>query len=1025
MNLAILQLSDIHISSREDSVLGRTQLIKSAIQPNIPADCAVLVTYTGDITFSGHSRQYELAERFLQEIWNNLEQIPGLHILGTVVIPGNHDCDFALAGDARPTLLSSVATNLASIDLNGESVSQLLKVQKSFFEFEQKISKRSCTLAKEEIGWTLAYVYGKRRVLVRCLNTALLSRLKEAPGQLYFPLHAIPDQNDEADFAITMFHHPYGWLNPDNSRELHKQLELISDLILTGHEHDGDSYTRLSRTGDETSYIEGAALGAANETGFNLVVVNLEASTNQIFQYSWLRDLYVPGKSEARVFTRKQSLISSRFENNAEFVRNLNDVGAGFFHPEKQLSLRDLFVYPELKVASISSRSQSSIQSWKVLPFVEGRDLLQIAGPPTSGKSTLARALYLDLQREYNLVPILLNGRSLRSSSSNEFDRAVEEAFRDQYNIPLFERFKQLDARRKVVLIDDWHRSPLSSKAKRNTLEAARVRFGRVILFADDVSLFQLLTDIGEGGTASEAEYCEIKQFGFRLRSELIRKWHSVGSDLDMDDMELTAKISSSENLLDTLVRKGVVPSWPIFILSVLQANSLAVQETASYGSYGHLYEALLTKRMAYAGKRRSVLGLKYTYLSLVAYELFRLNREVLTEMELRSVHNIYEREYHVSLDARELWEEFASAQVLVRNGDEFRFQYKYAYYFFVAKYFQQGIGNAQEAPSLRAILSYMVRCVHDEDCANILVFYIYLTKDRDVIEQMLLVAKQIYSDKPPSHLTADVEFVNKLRSRSPDVLIERNDIGKNREEYRSKMDAAESEDAAPSQPLAKTEYQDGIPDALKIEFAFKSLQVMGQVVKNFPLDLKGDLKLELTKQSYELTLRTLGVFLNMIEQNMGELVSLFEKALRLLQPFAKKKDEEIREASHATLVRLTELAIFGMIKRLSLAVGVVDLKETYHKIRESLGEEDVATRLIDLSLKLDHFGHIPESDVKDLEHRLRANITAYTILKLLIADFLYLFPCDFKTEQRMVELFKFKPHVLNLGEKKVKKLPA
>ena len=1025
MNLAILQLSDIHISCGGDSALARARLIKSAIQPNVPEDCALIVTYTGDIAFSGQRLQYDLAEQFLQEISNNLLQIAGLQVLGTVIVPGNHDCDFSLAGDARPILFSSVAANLSNIDLNGESVAQLLKVQKSFFEFENKISKRSVVFAQEQIGWTSSHVHGKRRVLVRCLNTALFSRLNEAPGQLYFPLHAIPECDCEADYVITVFHHPYGWLNPENSRELHKQLEPISDLILTGHEHDGDSYTRLSQSGEETDYVEGAALGAASETGFNLVVVNLDASTNQIFRYSWKRDMYVPGKSEARIFTRKQSLIASRFDNNAEFVNSLNDVGAGFFHPEKQLSLRDLFVYPELKVASITVKTQSSVQSWKVLQFVEGRDLLQIAGPPTSGKSTLARALYVDLQREYNLVPILLRGRSLINSSKNEFDRTVEEAFRDQYSSTLFERFRQLDVQRKVVLIDDWHRSPLSNKAKRKILEAARDRFGRVILFSDDVSLFQLLADIGEGGTASETEYCEIKQFGFHLRSELIRKWHSVGSDLDMDDMELTAKISSSENLLDTLVRKGVVPSWPIFILSVLQANSLAVQETASYGSYGHLYEALLTKRMANVGKRRSLLGMKYTYLSLVAYELFRLNREVLTEMELLSVHNLYEQEYHVSLDARELWEEFASAQVLVRNGDEFRFQYKYAYYFFVAKYFQQGIGNAQETSSLRAKLSYMVRCVHDEDCANILVFYIYLTKDREVIEQMLCVAQEIYSNKPASHLTSEIEFVNKLRSKSPDVSIERNDIGKNRAEYRSKMDAAESEDAAPNHHLAKTEYQDGIPDVLKIEFAFKSLQVMGQVVKNFPLDLKGDLKLELTKQSYELTLRTLGVFLNIIEQNMVELVSVFERALRVLQPFAKKGDEEIREATHATIVRLTELSIFGMIKRLSLAVGVVDLKETYHKIKETADEDDVATRLIDLSLKLDHFGHIPESDVKDLEHRLRPNITAYTILKLLIADFLHLFPCDFKTEQRMVELFKFKPHVLNLGEKKVKKLPA
>jgi len=113
------------------------------------------------------------------------------------------------------------------------------------------------------------------------------------------------------------------------------------------------------------------------------------------------------------------------------------------------------------------------------------------------------------------------------------------------------------------------------------------------------------------------------------------------------------------------------------------------------------------------------------------------------------------------------------------------------------------------------------------------------------------------------------------------------------------------------------------------------------------------------------------------------------------------------------------------MIKKLSLAVGTVELKETYRKVRQLAGESDVPTRLIDLSIKLDHFGQIPVSDVKDLEHQLRKNITAYTILKLLIAEFLHLFPCDYKTQQKMVELFKFRPHVGQLSEKKVKRLTS
>jgi predicted MPP superfamily phosphohydrolase len=537
MNLAILHLSDVHISCSDASILSKAKAIKSAIQPRLQPGSLLLTVYTGDLAYSGAANEYAIAARFVDEVSANLNSIAGVQTLRAVAIPGNHDCDFSAAGDARPVLISSVATNLGAIDVGGESIQQLLKVQSKFFDFEQKLSGEETT---SRLGWTRSFTQDNKLILIRCLNTALFSRLHEAAGQLALPLNALPAPQAEADFALTLMHHPYGWLAPDNARELRRRIESNSDLILTGHEHEGDSYTRVSRTGDETGYVEGAALAGSPETGFNLILVNLEASTCQIFPFKWQGDIYEPTPPDARIFTRKQSLIESRFDNNPEFVAQLHDMGTGFSHPDKEeLTLRDLFVYPELRLASVSSKSQPTIQSWNVLPFVAERDYVHIAGAPISGKSTLARALYLDLQNGQGLVPLLLNGREIRSSSQREFDGVVQRAFGRQYRLSLLERFRQLDQKRKVLLIDDWHRSRLSGKAKRKVLELARAHFGKVVLFSDDVSLFQLLADVSEDGGASEAEYCEIKQFGYRLRSELVRKWHSIEAD-GVDDLELT-----------------------------------------------------------------------------------------------------------------------------------------------------------------------------------------------------------------------------------------------------------------------------------------------------------------------------------------------------------------------------------------------------------------------------------------------------------------------------------------------------
>ena len=53
------------------------------------------------------------------------------------------------------------------------------------------------------------------------------------------------------------------------------------------------------------------------------------------------------------------------------------------------------------------------------------------------------------------------------------------------------------------------------------------------------------------------------------------------------------------------------------------------------------------------------------------------------------------------------------------------------------------------------------------KDYANVVIFYIYLTKDRELIEHILQNATHIYGDLAPCDLDEDVRFLNELRTRS------------------------------------------------------------------------------------------------------------------------------------------------------------------------------------------------------------------------------------------------------------------
>jgi hypothetical protein len=211
------------------------------------------------------------------------------------------------------------------------------------------------------------------------------------------------------------------------------------------------------------------------------------------------------------------------------------------------------------------------------------------------------------------------------------------------------------------------------------------------------------------------------------------------------------------------------------------------------------------------------------------------------------------------------------------------------------------------------------------------------------------------------------------------------------------------------------------LQDILKTEFAFKSLQVMGQVLRNFPGELKADLKLQLADESYQLGMRALTSFLRTIEIHAETFRAFVERQLTKYR--ARPYPEVAKEASQV-LAFLAQASIYGMIKRVSFSVGLEDLRETYEAVRKKAGESDIPTRLIDLAIHLDHFPRVPISDIESLERSLTGNIVAYNTLRILVADYLYLFPVGYKERQKLIALLKFDRLKPLLTEKKVKQLP-
>lgn len=186
---------------------------------------------------------------------------------------------------------------------------------------------------------------------------------------------------------------------------------------------------------------------------------------------------------------------------------------------------------------------------------------------------------------------------------------------------------------------------------------------------------------------------------------------------------------------------------------------------------------------------------------------------------------------------------------------------------------------------------------------------------------------------------------------------------------------------------------------------ALKTLDVMGQIVKNFSGSLVGDVKFQLVDECYRLGLRVAGFILGLWkddpEKVINEMVDMIFNSIKDDDELKKVTRQELTDLVRGLFFFLTEATAFGLLKRISHAVGAVELVPTY---REVLDANPVTSfKLVDMSVKLDTL-KLPTKEVVSLNSELKENILGTRLLRKLVVHHIYLFPTDYKTKQQICE---------------------
>lgn len=1018
MKALIVHLSDIHIKSVNNPCMSRQEQICKSFQNIALGVDKVFVIVTGDIASSGYGEEYSKATLLLNYIKNTIENYSNREVK-FIIVPGNHDCQFEIEKkEVREILVKDIQKNQPA-DVSASIVDQCCEVQQEFRNFVE--SYHDHVVYSDNLFCVIKHDFNGYSIVFYCYNTAWLSELHEQLGKLHFPIKRLPEDcyNVTANLYISVLHHPFAWHNQQNARELSDHLEDTSQLILTGHSHISSKSVKDNLEGKLTEYIEGAILQgeADDKSGFNVIEIDFDKMIQRVYQYKWNGEIYsVTG--DVRELSCEQLVRKHKhmFELNRVFQKNfLDDIGAQFKHPKKSvLVLDDIFVPPNIRDIK-SEKEQDKYVSYDIkrsdilLEIGATSNKILVIGAEKSGKTMLCKVLYSNYyKKEY--TPVYVSGERIKSTSIERFNKLVSSCYLEQYEDDSSERFDQYENTKKFIIIDDYDKLKVNLKSRSILLNKINEYYPNVVITGNDLFKIGEIVSEEEQEISSLENYQQyaLMQFGNELRNELIEKWNIIGVEEFIEDDELIRKNDRAKNIIDVIIGRNLVPSYPLFLLTILQTIEIGYPHNLEDSSYGPYYQLLIGEAITGVVDRHDKVNAYHNYLTELAYFLFTNKTRVFSLDTLTGFHQWYCKTFTVSSSFTELinlsvlMRNLIEARILEERSGMCKFKYKYVYFFFVAKYLADNIHREE----IREIISEMCKRLYVEDFANTIMFLTHHSKNPFILNEILANAKHLFAGSEPVKLEQDIGVVNNLLTEIPKLALEKRDVRKYRKEVAEHKDQVEM---AEEKELAEEEQNLDIRQEIikldivgELNLSFKMLEVLGQILKNYHSSLDGRIKFNIGEEVYMLGLRSLGPFFKIIETHKNYVLKQFESMIA-----EKKLTDELRieEAAQKLLFGICALVSTGFIEKISESVGSEHLSETF---KEILDKYDInSVHLVDTSIKLNFYRGFPFEEVKTLKKKLENNMLALTMLRAMVRQYLYMFPTDFIDKQRICSILE------------------
>ncbi len=692
-------------------------------------------------------------------------------------------------------------------------------------------------------------------------------------------------------------------------------------------------------------------------------------------------------------------------EIKESFKIYLNDLEANFAHSKVDpLRLEDIYIAPDLKDLNNGKKTATvkveNLDDLTDVIDVEGTKLVFL-GNDSAGKSANCKYLF-QKYFELGLYPVLINGSDVGSNIRPEaLQNLIEKKIDEQYEVPF--KLSEIDYTKVIVIIDDFHKA---TKGKSRYWPVLMKNLENLFYHIIVTGNFLMpIENLNKQDVFKNFKVYAILEFGPKFRYELVNRWNTIGIETRFQDHnEILRKNDAYLSHIKAIIGKNYIPSYPFYLLSMLQALESGNVQNPNYSIHGFYYEVLINECFSKAIKDRKEISLYYNYLTQFCFFLFEQGVKDISLEEFDAFHKMYCEKHDLTYRKDTILETFDSAKLLYINSRVY-IKEKYVYYFFVAKYIANEIANRE---GIKELVTKMCYRVFRDEYASIIMFVTHLSKDNFIISELIKIANSLFPESNVAQLQDDINEINELVESIPEQVLEIVNVDEQRneelqqEEELEKLEKELEEEKNNYDNFSLDDDISSIDFFARITRALKTIDILGQVAKKHWGELDGEQKLNLVKTTYNVGLKTLDFYLQLLQRNSKDIVEHISQLIKE-KHFKDKHSLEkgIEEASRNFVFRLCFMSSFGIIKRISNAIGYDKLKNTFDK---TFAEQPYnSVKLIDLAIKLGYSSIATQIElIEEYKDEMEKNKLSTVVLQNIVIDYMYMFDTDYKTRSKI-----------------------